>query len=117
VRICENRAVEAQAKFAQRSCKRLLRMTEKSQLTADNVEKLGQMLGPETTLEEKMRAYQQAGFNIYYMDNSQGERERERECERFRESGGQRVHRYTWRWVCICICFGGCQGKTASTSS
>jgi peptidoglycan hydrolase CwlO-like protein len=60
-------------------------MTKKSKLTKDNVEKLGQMLGPETTLEEKMRAYQQAGFNIYYMDNSQGERERERECERFSE--------------------------------
>ena len=64
-------------------------MTKKSKLTKDNVEKLGKMLGPEKTLEEKMRAYQQAGFNIYYMDNSQGEgdreRERERECERFRE--------------------------------
>ena len=53
-------------------------MTKKSQLTADNVEKLGKMLGPEKTLEEKMRAYQQAGFNIYYMDNSQGERVRRR---------------------------------------
>ena len=74
-------AVEAHSSGLAVLQKAAAQMTEKSQLTADNVEKLG----PEKTLQEKMRAYQQAGFNIYYMDNSQGERERERECEGVRE--------------------------------
>jgi hypothetical protein len=68
-------AVEAHSSGLVVLQKAAAQMTEKSQLTADNVEKLG----PEKTLQEKMRAYQQAGFNIYYMDNSQGERERGRE--------------------------------------
>ena len=85
-------AVEAHSSGLVVLQKAAAQIAKKSQLTADNVEKLGQMLGPGKTLEGKMRAYQQAGLNTYYVDNSQGERERGRENVRDSESEGVREY-------------------------